>query len=375
MLTIEKIDTTQKALVDRFINVHAKLYKGCPQWVPPIKSDIRLMLNKKKHPFHEHSVADFFIAVKDGEDVGRICAMENCPFNAYHKTHEAEFYLFDSIDDQEVANALFEQAFEWARQRGLNRIIGPKGFSPFDGYGIQIEGTDRRQMMTMMNYNYDYYPRLLETLGFTKEVDFISCYLSRQSFILPDKVRLIAQKVVEKGTFKVINFRSKRELVSWAARIGEAYNKTFINNWEYYPLTANEIKFTVDSIINVVDPRLFKIITHNEDVVGFLIAFPDVSAALQRANGNLNPLSLADLLLEMKKTNWVSLNGAGMLPEYQGRGGNALLYYEMEKTILNYKFEHAELTQVAETAVQMRRDLINVGGKPVKNHRVYQRAI
>jgi len=375
MLTIEKIDTTQKALVDRFINVHAKLYKGCPQWVPPIKSDIRLMLNKKKHPFHEHSVADFFIAVKDGEDVGRICAMENCPFNAYHKTHEAEFYLFDSIDDQEVANALFEQAFEWARQRGLNRIIGPKGFSPFDGYGIQIEGTDRRQMMTMMNYNYDYYPRLLETLGFTKEVDFISCYLSRESFILPEKVRLIAQKVVEKGTFKVINFRSKRELVSWAARIGEAYNKTFINNWEYYPLTANEIKFTVDSIINVVDPRLFKIITHNDDVVGFLIAFPDVSAALQRANGNLNPLSLADLLLEMKKTNWVSLNGAGMLPEYQGRGGNALLYYEMEKTILNYKFEHAELTQVAETAVQMRRDLINVGGKPVKNHRVYQRAI
>ncbi len=204
MLTIEKIDTTQKAQVERYLNVHTKLYKGCPQWVPPIKNDIRLMLNKNKHPFYEHSTADFFIAVKDGEDVGRIGAIENCPFNAYHKSHEAEFYLFDSIDDQEVANALFESAFEWARARGLNRIVGPKGFSPFDGYGIQIEGTDRRQMMTMMNYNYDYYPRLLENIGFTKEVDFVSCYLNRENFKLPDRVRLIAQKVLEKGSFKVI---------------------------------------------------------------------------------------------------------------------------------------------------------------------------
>ncbi len=122
-------------------------------------------------------------------------------------------------------------------------------------------------------------------------------------------------------------------MISWAKRIGEAYNKTFVNNWEYYPLTDNEIKFALDNIITVVDPKLLKIITHNDDVVGFLIAFPDVSAALQRANGNLNPLSLADLLLEMKRTKWVSLNGAGVLPEYHGRGGNALLYYEMEKTI------------------------------------------
>ena len=124
------------------------------------------------------------------------------------------------------------------------------------------------------------------------------------------------------------------------------------------------------------DPRLIKIITHNDDAIGFLFGFHDLSAAFQRAKGHLTPISLVDLMfLEKRRTNWVSLNGAGVLPEYQGVGGNALLYVEMEKTLHNYNFEHADLTQVAETAVQMRHDLENVGGRKYKNHRVFQKSI
>jgi hypothetical protein len=375
MLTIEKVDTNNKAQVNRFVRFHYDLYKNCPQWVPPIIGDIKLMLNPEKHPYFEHSVAEYYIAVKDGKDVGRIAVHENCPFNAVHQAHDAEFYLFDSIDDQEVANALFERSFEWSKNRGLTRMVGPKGFSPFDGYGIQTEGFELRQMMTMMNYNYAYYPQLMETLGFSKEVDFVSCYLARDGFTLPEKANIIAQKVQEKGTFKVVNFENKKQLSAWAKRIGQAYNKTFVNNWEYYPLTDREIKFTLDTLLTVADPRLIKIITHNDDVVGFLLGFPDLSMALQRAKGHINPVSIVDLMLEMKRTKWVSLNGVGMLPEYHGRGGAALMYSEMVKTIQTYSFEHAELTQVSNTAVQMRQDLINLGGKPYKNHRVYQRTI
>ena len=119
----------------------------------------------------------------------------------------------------------------------------------------------------------------------------------------------------------------------------------------------------------VADPKLIKIIAHGDDVVGFLFGFPDLSAALQRARGHLFPFGLLDLLLEMKRTKWIAMNGAGILPEFQGRGGNALLYSEMEKTMAEFHFEHADLTQIAETAVQMRQDLVNVGGKPYKNHR------
>jgi hypothetical protein len=120
---------------------------------------------------------------------------------------------------------------------------------------------------------------------------------------------------------------------------------------------------------------LIKVIVHEQDVVGFLFAFPDVSAAMQRARGRLFPFGIMDLLLEMRRTNWISLNGIGILEEFQGRGGNALLYSEMEKTLTSYRFEHADLTQVAETAVQMRNDLANLGGKPYKNHRVFRRDI
>jgi hypothetical protein len=125
----------------------------------------------------------------------------------------------------------------------------------------------------------------------------------------------------------------------------------------------------------VAEPKLIKIITHGDDVVGFLFAFHDVSAALQRIKGRLFPFGIIDLLLEMRRTKWVAINGAGILPEFQGRGGNALLYSEMEKTIREFNFDHADLTQVAETAVQMRSDLENLGGKLYKTHRVYGRSV
>jgi GNAT superfamily N-acetyltransferase len=376
MLTIEKVDTGNKRQARRFVEFQYQLYKDCPQWVPPLFVDAYLPLNRRKHPFFEHSEADFFLAVRDGEVVGRICAANNKPFNEYHKTKKAHFYAFDSINDLEVARALFEAVFNWAGERGLDTLIGPKGLSPFDGYGILVEGFEHRQMMTMMNYNYDYYPKLMEALGFEKEVDFVSCYLPADAFKIPERVGQIAKRVIERGKLKVKKFKSKRELIQWAPRIGKAYNKAFIHNWEYYPFSAGDIKYAVDNIFLVADPRLIKVILHEEEIVGFLFAFPDVSAALQRARGRLFPFGLIDLLLEMKRTKTISGNGMGILPEHQGKGGNALLYYEMAKTVLDlHQFENVEMTQVAETTRQMRADLKNLNGVEYKNHRVYRKDI
>jgi GNAT superfamily N-acetyltransferase len=373
MITTQLIDTHSKAQVRRFIDLPFRLYAGNPHWVPPLLIDAETQLNRTKHPFYEHSEADFFIAEEDGQVIGRIAALQNRLFNKYHDTKQAQFYLFDCEDNDEAARALFERVFDWARQRGLDSVVGPKGFGVLDGYGILIDGFDHRQMMTMMNYNAPYYPRLVESNGFVKEVDFVSCYLNADSFRLPERVHHIAGRVQERGTLQVQRFQSKGDLKAWAKRIGQAYNNAFVNNWEYYPLTDREVSFLLLNLLTVADPRLIKVITHKEDAVGFLFGFPDVSAALQRARGHLFPFGLVDLLLEMRRTKWIALNGAGILPEYHGRGGNALLYSEMEKTIRDYNFQHADLTQVAETAVQMRKDLENVGGKAYKNHRVYVR--
>jgi hypothetical protein len=376
MLTVEKVDTENKKQVKQFVKFYYDLYQGCPQWVPPLFIDAYLPLNRKKHPFFEHSEADFFLALRDGKVVGRICAGENKLFNEYHHTKKAQFYFFDTINELEVAQALFDAAFDWARQRGLDTMIGPKGLSPFDGYGIQVEGFEHRQMMTMMNYNYDYYPKLVEALGFEKEVDFVSCYLPAEAFRIPERVERIAQWSMQRGNLWVKKFKNKKELVSWAQKIGRTYNKTFIKNWEYYPFTQGDVDYAVQNVFMVADHRLIKLIMHEDEIVGFLFAFPDASAALQRAKGHLFPFGIIDLMLEMKRTKTVSGNGMGILPEFQGTGGNALLYYEMGKTILNvYDFKFVEMTQVAETTRQMRADLKNLNGVEYKNHRVFRKAI
>ena len=375
MLSIEEVDTTNKAQVRRFIDIPYRLYANHPYWVPPFRNDIAMMLNREKHPYYEHSTADFFMALRDGRDVGRIAALENRSFNKYHNVPQANFYLFDCEDDPEAATALFERVFEWARARGLNEIVGPKGFGPLDGYGIQVEGFDHRQIMNMMNYNYEYYIRLVEAVGFVKKVDFVSCFVNTSTFKLPERIHRIAERVQKHGNLEVKRFKSKNELIRWSGRIGHAYNKAFINNWEYFPLTDREIKFVVDNIMIIAHHKLIKVIMHGEDIVGFLFAFHDVSAAMQRGKGRLNPITIIDLLLELHRTPWISFNGAGILPEFQGIGGNALLYSEMEKSIREFNFKYGDFTQVAESAVQMRRDLENLGGKAFKNHRVYKRQL
>jgi hypothetical protein len=376
MLSIEKIDTNNKIQVKRFVDLPYRLYRDCPQWIPPLYADAYLPLNRKKHPFFEHSEADFFLAIRDGEVVGRICAANNKRFNDHHRTKKAHFYGLETIDDCEMSCLLFDAAVGWAKERGLDTLIGPKGLSPFDGYGILVEGFEYRQMMNMMNYNYAYYPKLIEAYGFEKEVDFVSCYLPANSFKVPERVERIAKRVLERGDLWVKKFKTKRELLQWAPRIGYAYNKAFIHNWEYYPFTEGDVKYAVDNVFLVADPRLIKLIVHGEEIVGFLFAFPDVSAALKRARGHLFPFGLIDLLLEMKRTKTVSGNGMGILPEFQGKGGNALLYYEMGNTVFGFnQFEHIEMTQVAETTRQMRADLKNLNGVEYKNHRVYRKVI
>ena len=384
MISVEMIDTTNKMHVKRFIDMPYHLYRDCPQWVPPIRMDMETQLNKNKHPFYEHSDVEFFIAIRDGKDVGRIAAIENKPYNKYHNTKISNFYYYETEDDLEISEALFNTVSNWAKNRGLDTIMGPKGLGPLDGYGILVEGFEHRAMMTMMLYNHSYVPKHMEALGFEKEVDFVSCYVDTKILNVPERVHRIANRVQQRGTLNVKTFNSKKELRAWAPRIGYAYNNAFVDNWEYYPLSDNEVEYILDTIITIADPRLIKVITHNEDVVGFLLGFADISDAIQKCGGYLLPtrdkpfsFGIINVLLDLKfmRADWIALNGMGILPGFQGKGGNALLYSEMEKTVKDFGFEHAEMTQVAESAVQMRKDLINLGGIPYKNHRVYRKSI
>lgn len=374
MITI--VPVTTKALQKRFVEFPYEIYKDCTQWVPPFESDIYAMMNPKKHPFYDHSDADFFLATRDGKDVGRIAALENKPFNAYHKTKDGEFYLFESINDQEVADALFNTVSDWAKVRGLDKLVGPKGFGPLDGYGIQIEGYEHRQMMNMMNYNPPYYRDLVENYGFTKAVDFVSSYVNPRTIEVPEKVAKAVQVAEKRGTLKIKNFKNKTELKKWVPQIRKAYNNAFVQNWEYYPLSERELDFVVSNVLILVIPELLQVILKDGEIVGFVLPFPDVSAAMQKNKGKLGPIELIRLLREIKRTSWIDFNGIGIIPEAQGCGGNALFYDILIKAVhADQRFEHSEFTQVAETAVQMRKDLANLGVRFYKNHRVYQKEL
>ncbi len=375
LIDIERVNPGSKLQVNRFIEIPFRLYAGHPQWVPPLKSEVAKSFDHRRHPFYERSDAVFFIAKRAGRDVGRVAALENRPFNEHHGARHANFYFFDCEDDPGAAAALLGCVFEWARSRGLDTVVGPKGLSALDGLGVLVEGFEHRQMMTMTNYNYPYVARLLEGLGFEKEVDFVSSLICIYSFHMSERLIRVATRAEQRGYLRIKRFAGKRELVKWAPKIGAAYNRAFVRNWEYHPLSQREIDFILGNVLLVADPRLIRLIVREDDVVGFMLAFPDLSAALQQAEGRLTPLSVLRIMREKKRTRWLCMNGAGILPEFHGYGGNALLYAEILRTVLQAGYEHIDLPQVAETAIQMRRDLEELGARPYKVHRVYRRVV
>lgn len=372
-MPVDAVDLRSPRDVRRFIDLPYRLYRGNPYWVPPLRSETRVALDPSRHPFYEHSEAVFYLARDGDRDVGRLAAFEHRPYNAAHGSRQAGFALFECEDNQQAATALFERAFDWARSRRLDRIVGPRGFSALDGYGLLVDAFAHRQLMTMTVYNPPFYLGLLEQLGFAKELDFVTFALNRERFAMPDTVHKAAARA--QGELRIVRYGSRRELIRAARKIGITYNRAFVSNWEYYPLSEREMDFVVDQVRPLADHRLMTFIAAGDDVVGFLLAFPDVSGALQRMNGRLTPWGIASLLLERRRTKLVALNGAGIVPEYQGRGGNALLYTQIERAIRGSQFTDAELPQVAETAAKMRSDLAHLGAQPLKTHRVYSRTL
>jgi GNAT superfamily N-acetyltransferase len=360
MVQVFEIDTSKRREARRFVRFPFDLYRGSEYWVPPLISDAMKQVSPKHNPFFEHSEAAFFVAQEGKEVVGRIAALDNHNYTAYHKKLDGFFYLFDSIDDQGVADALYGAAFDWCRSRGLKRIIGPKGFVVFEGYGILIDGFDQLPA-NGIPYNYDYYGRLTENVGFVKEVDFNSYYVSVADFELPERMARLADKIQERRGLRARNFKSKAEIRA---------SITFAENWEYVPVTPAEARAVAEQMLLVTRPDLVKVIVNKEDqIVGFLLAFINVGRALQRCKGRLFPFGWAYLLRDLRTSEYLDVNGMGILQEYRGLGGNIIMYSELHKSV--QQFKHADMTQMADFVVRMLSDANTLGGNRYKVHRVY----
>lgn len=368
------INNSKGPLARAFIDFPFRLYKDCPQWVPWFRSDLRRILDRR-HPFFEHSAGEFFLARKSRETLGRIAVVENTRYNSQHRSRFAHFYFFDLVDDAEVAGVLLGAVSDWARRRKLEGVVGPGGLGAIVGAGVLIDGFEHRAAMTMMGYNYPYYQKLLERAGFAAHQNLYSMYLDADTFRLPERIRCAAEKVLKRGNFRVLNFTRKKDLLRLAPRLGQVYNAAIGDHLETYPYSENELKQVTRELAIMAEPSLIKVLAYKEEIVGFVFGFPDLSAALQRANGRLNPFTILDLFQEYKRTDRLIINGAGILSQYQRLGGNALLYCELERTAKGRNFHHVDLTQVAETTGLMLSDIQTLGGNLYKTHRVYRYAL
>jgi len=371
---IVRLDQANQRQVGEFLDLPFFLYRNCRQWVPPLTGDARAMLDRRRHPFYRHSDAAFFLAYGDsGRAIGRIAVLNNRHYNDFNHEQTAFFYLFECADDSIAAKMLFDAAGEWARSRNLIRVIGPKGFTALDGMGLLVRGFEHRPALGIP-YNLPYYPRLVEESAFQTTNEIVSGYLNGRAQ-LPEKIRRVAEIVRRTRGLRVLSFRSRRELATVVPRLQKLYNDSLAGTTGNTPLTDDEARTMANQMLWFADPGLIKLIVKGEELVGFLFAYPDISAALQRTRGRLFPLGWIDILLELRRSKWVNINGAGIVEKYRGLGGTAILFDEMEKSIRAGGFEHADLVQIGLENDKMQRELRDLGIDFYKMHRTYMKQL
>jgi hypothetical protein len=373
-MNILQLDLDHKKQVDDFLRLPFSIYQDIPQWVPPLQSDERLRLNPQRSPFYKHSHASFFTAYEGPRPIGRLAVLDNQRYNDFNKTRKAFFYLFECENNPEAAAALFNVAFGWARSRGLDLIFGPKGFTPLDGFGLLVKGFEHRPAFGLP-YNPAYYMDLIEAQGFTREGESVSGYLGT-GIQFPPRIHELADRIARRRGLHIMHCTTRRDLRNLVPHLKELYNNSLVDSEGTVPLTDEEVNSMANQLVWLADPKLVKFVMKDDKAVGFLLAYPDVSAALQKTRGRLFPFGWLTLLLELRRTKWININGAGLLPEYRGSGGTAILYSEMFKSVAeNPRYRHAEVVQIGVENENMQREMENFGIDFYKMHRTYSRAL
>lgn len=370
-MQIRKIDTRNRDDARQFIDLPYRLYRKSPYWVPPLRSEMELVLDRDKHPFYQHSEADFFVAESEGQVVGRIAALHNRNYCAHHHEQTGFLYYFDAADDQQAANGLFDAAVGWGRERGLDLLLAGKGIIRSNGAGLLVEGFDDPYMPIGILYNYPYYQTLFDSYGFTKENDHLSGMLLKSADI-GERVHGIAERVLEQGGFSIMACKTKKEMYPWIPRVEKVHHEAFHTNAGYYPTTPAEFELLARGFISLADPALIKLVMKGDEIAGFAMTFPNIAPALRAIRGRLWPLGWILVMRAQKTSKVIDGSAIGLLPQYQGRGANALLYNEIEKTLRARNVERVNIIQVDERNARSKADHETMGVKFHLRHRTYR---
>lgn len=376
-MNIIQINLNDKKQTRDFLSLPFSVYEDIPQWVPPLQMDERARLDLKRFPFFRHSHAAFFLAYEGTRPIGRLTILDSRPYNEFNNEATAFFYLFECEHNIEAARGMFSMGCDWARSRGLAKTIGPKGFTPLDGFGLLVKGFQHRPAFGLP-YNPDYYPALLQACGFNPLHDAVSGYIG-VDIQFPERIHELADRIKTRRGLQIARYEKRSDLRALLPKLKELYNGALKGTTGNAPLSDDEVNALADQILWFADPKLIKIVMKaadplqgDDEPVGFLFAYPDISAALQKTRGRLFPFGWLTILREMRRTDWLNINGAGLIPKYRGSGGMAILYSELFKSVReNPRFRHAEVVQIGVENESMQRDLENFGIDFYKVHRTY----
>lgn len=343
-IVIREVKEDDKALKKAFVKFPIKLYKDCPYYVPSLILDELDTLNTKKNPAFDFCEMQMFLAYKENEIVGRIAAIINHKANEVWNEKHARFSLVDFIDDNEVVDALFAAAIKWVKNKGMDAIVGPMGFTDLDPEGMLIKGFD--QVSTMATkYSYPYYVTQLERLGFEKEADWNE-YRIPVPDAVPERHQRIANMVATRYGLKVLKFKNLKQIAPYVDRLFKLMNEAYKPLYGFAPLTQKQIDHYVKMYVPLLRWDIVSIIIkeETEEVVGFGIGMPSLSRGLIKSRGKLFPFGWYHLLkdLKSKKNPVIDLLLIGIAPEYQGKGVNAIIFNDFIPSAYKCGFQFAE---------------------------------
>jgi GNAT superfamily N-acetyltransferase len=374
-VSVEIRHVTTRRDLNTFIRLPWAIYRNRPLWVPPLKFDVRHRLDRSRNPFFEHAEAEYFLAFRDGDPVGRISTHYDRNFNRFQDNEWGMFGWFEARDDPIVAAALLEAAEGWLRDKARDRMVGPLSFSTNDqDAGVLVEGFDR-QPLILNQWTQPYYPALLEGAGLTKAMDLLmwELYVDDRSRVHPAIFRL-AEEVKTKHGIDVRPIR-KRDLEAEVERFLEVYNEAWERNWGFVPLTDAEVRHYAKELKPILDENWAYIAEKDDETVGAALTLPDYNQVLKHMNGRLFPIGWAKALYWRRKMDRVRVFALGVKAKHQHTGVAAKLYELHFDAAASTPQTGGEMGWILETNKAMNRAMEGMGGRIVSRYRLYEKPL
>ncbi len=374
-MAIETREVRGKKDLKTFIYLPEKIHAAHPNWVHPIYMDEWKYFNPKKNRAFSYCETIMLLAFRGKEAVGRIMGIINHRYNDYKKLKTARFGYLETREDEEVIRTLLGRIENWAREKGMTRVVGPYGFSDQDPEGFLIEGFEHRATIATY-YNFEWMPRIVEKLGYTKDVDYYVYKLDVPKEI-PEFYKRIYERAQRRGNFEVVEFKKRKELKPEVKAVLSLMNECYMdsNIYGYAPLDEEEMEELAKRYMPVLDPRFVKVVKKDGEVVAFIVGMPDLTEGIQKARGRLFPFGFLKILRAAKKTKQLDLLLGAIKEKYRGMGLDVMMgvktLLSASKAGMDVMDTHHEL----EENVKVRAEMERMGGKLYKRYRVFKKEL